>query len=104
MDYNIINTKNDVRLLWYIIIATKPHPNLDRLKKLCSDKGIKLIILGMGDNRLQCGCGFGARLQYIHEFVKKLYNSGHTNDLILLTDAYDVLIIDDLQTIVNKYE
>lgn len=99
------NILKDGRRLWYVTVATKPHPNLDILISICEAKGIHISVLGMNDKRLQeWGKGFGVKMYYLQQAVNSLMSAESANDIVLFTDAYDILITEDLDTIVKKYD
>jgi len=91
---------NDVRMpdgttrrLWWIAVATKPHPNLDLLLHDCRMMGMHLCVLGWGDPTMQSKAhGYGRKLLYPHRFVEALVKRGGAHDLVLQTDAYDILV------------
>jgi len=99
------NILKDGRKVWYVTVATKPHPFLDILTNLCTERGIHIAVMGMNDQRLQeWGKGFGVKIYYLKEAVQQLEIIAGSNDLVIFTDAYDVLITEDLDTIVKKFD
>jgi hypothetical protein len=81
----------------YLTIATKPNPNLDNIKKTVAKNGDTLSILGLeinADNH-----GFGFKLKYLKDFIKDLDNS----NIVLYTDAYDVIINGTLSEIQRRF-
>lgn len=91
--------------VWYITIATLPHPNLDILKTSCASRGASLLVLGEGDGRVQSKTrGYGLKLFYVAQFVSSLLKSGRGADLVLFTDAYDTLLSAPLDAVVDTYK
>jgi hypothetical protein len=90
--------------LWYVTVATRSHPNLDVLLKLCSSRNVNLCVLGFGDDRKQSKRdGYGLKLLYLSRFLDELMRRGRGRDLVLFTDAYDVLLCSSLAEIVRTY-
>jgi hypothetical protein len=86
----------------FITVSNKPHPGLELYKESARQCGIDPIILGMGDNRSlghEMGGYFGVKLEYVSEYLKTLDNK---DELILFTDAWDVVFVDGPQLIERK--
>lgn len=85
----------------YVTVATKPHKNLDRLLERAMKYGWSVEVLGMGDKRLQeWGKGFGVKIECLQRFL-------HTvppEELVLFTDAYDILPCDAAEEVQRRYQ
>ena len=81
----------------YLTIATKPHPNLNRIKDVLLRHGDTISILGLDRNSSMNG--FGIKLNYIKDFIKDLDNS----DILLCTDAYDIILNGTLEEIQRRF-
>jgi len=86
-------------------VSTKEHPNLERWKKSAEAHGFKPKIYGLKENKKYhdpfIGKGhFGMKLRYLLEASKKLKH----NDIVLFTDAWDVVIIGDCKKIYKEYK
>jgi hypothetical protein len=90
--------------VFYITVATLPHPVLDRLRQSVSSKGEHLTILGQKENRpigwAYTG-NFGLKLREVQSFVNR--PDGLDTDIILFTDAYDVIYCGTMETIVREF-
>jgi hypothetical protein len=76
-------------------VASKPKVGLDQLLHSCEKQGIKIDILGMGK-------------PYRGNIDKLLHTRNYLNtlpdeDVVLFVDAYDVLILADENTILDKF-
>lgn len=93
--------------LYFITVATKPHPVLDILVKTVCSNGEQIEILGLNQNReigqdLPNGSRrLGVKLNELYNFVNR--PSLKLNDIILFTDAYDVYYSGDKSTILNRF-
>lgn len=102
--------KNKKCSIELITVSTKKHPDLERYKKSAEKYGFKPHILGLHENRTTGhskrrfggfgGSEFGFKLQYLLEFCRKRKYS----DIILFTDAWDVVIVDDCSELIKKYK
>jgi hypothetical protein len=99
----IIKTKREP-LLYYITVATKPHPVLDHLK-LCVEKNKETIhVLGESENRAigwESHQNFGIKLREVCDYLKR--SELQEDDIILFTDAYDVIYLLDKTTILERF-
>jgi hypothetical protein len=90
--------------LYYITIATKPHPVLDKIKERIKKNRETIEILGGHENR-QIGWeghqNFGVKLREVSDFLKR--PNLNDNDIILFTDAYDVVYCGTQKEIIEKY-
>jgi hypothetical protein len=89
----------------YITIATIPHIILDIIKRRVEAQGETIKVLGENENRLigwQSTGNFGAKLIHVYSFLYQ----GHLNDddIVLFTDAYDVIYCGDLVQTVARFE
>ena len=88
--------------------STKQHPDLDRYKKSAEAHGFKPNVLGLHENRstghskrkgLNISGQFGVKLKYLLEFCKKR----KPNDIVVQTDAWDVIIANDCDDLRQKF-
>jgi hypothetical protein len=90
--------------LFYITVATKPHPVLDKIKQRVNINGEKIHVLGGHENR-QIGWeghqNFGVKLREVSDFLKN--PDLNPDDIILFTDAYDVVYCGTQDEIIKKY-
>ena len=76
--------------LHHISLCTRPSPKFEMLQTTARWHGDTVIPLGMGDPRFQqWGVGFGVKLEHVQAFLRSL----PPGDLVLFTDAFDVLLI-----------
>uniref|UniRef100_A0A6C0B6P4 PLOD1-3-like GT domain-containing protein n=1 Tax=viral metagenome TaxID=1070528 RepID=A0A6C0B6P4_9ZZZZ len=90
--------------LHYITVATKPHEVLNRIKARIEKQGESITILGAQENRSigwNATGNFGVKLKEVRDFV--LRSSVLDNDIVLFTDAYDVLYFGNHEEIVKRY-
>jgi len=91
--------------LFYITIATKPHPVLDKIKERVEKNGETIHILGGQENR-QIGWeghqNFGVKLREVSDFLKN--TELNQDDIILFTDAYDVVYCGTQREIIERFE
>lgn len=90
--------------LHYITIATKPHVILDLIKSRIAKQSETITILGEKENRYigwQSTGNFGIKLKEVRDFIFR----EHLNeeDIILFTDAYDVIYCGDFNEILKRY-
>lgn len=88
----------------YLTIATKPHPILENIKKRVLQNDEYIYILGKDENRhigWHANGNFGLKIKLVQEFLTD--NEIDDNELILFTDAYDVIYYGDFSTIIDKY-
>ena len=88
-----------------ITVSTKKHPNLKRWKESAEIHGFNPIILGLHEKKqyndpIIGSAKFGMKLRYLIEYLKKR----EANDIILFTDAWDVIIIRDCSEILKTYK
>jgi len=91
-----------------ISVSTKQHPDLERYVKSAEAHGFKPNILGLHEKRstghlikkgLQLSGHFGVKLKYLLEFCKKR----KPNDIVVQTDAWDVIIANDCDDLRKKF-
>jgi hypothetical protein len=85
--------------LVHITIANKPHPGLDALRLSTKRHNVQTRVLGMGSKTAigHGGNGFGLKLELLHQELKLL----PLDALVLFTDAFDVLLQDSEDGIVD---
>jgi hypothetical protein len=89
----------------YITIATMPHIILDIIKHRAESQGESVLVLGQDENRpigWQSTGNFGAKLIHVHSFLQR--NDLYGDDIVLFTDAYDVIYCGDLTQTVARFE
>lgn len=90
---------------YYITIATKPHPILENIKKRVSNNNEQLYVLGTRENRpigWNAYGNFGVKLREVHNFINQ--SNLQENDIILFTDAYDVIYTGNQKTIIERFQ
>ena len=91
--------------LYYITIATLPHPVLEKVKERVQKNGETIEVLGQQENR-QIGWEnqqrFGIKLREVADYLKRPHLN--SDDLILFTDAYDVAYFGNQLEIINRYK
>ena len=98
-------TRKNKCKIFLATVSTKQHPNLERWKKSAITHGFNPIILGLHENKRYkdplIGKGeFGMKLRYLYKYSKKL----RPDDIILFTDAWDVIIIGNCDKIYKDYK
>jgi lysyl hydroxylase/galactosyltransferase/glucosyltransferase/procollagen-lysine,2-oxoglutarate 5-dioxygenase len=88
--------------LFLMSISTKEHPDLDRYKKSAEEHGFKPNILGLHEKKTtgHSTGDFSFKLKYLLEFCKKR----KPNDIVIQTDAWDVIVVYDCDNIVKQYK
>jgi hypothetical protein len=90
--------------LHYITIATKPHEILNRLRAKCESQGESIIVLGEQENRpigWNSAGNFGVKLKEVRDFLAR--DDISDNDIVLFTDAYDVIYFGVRDEILRRY-
>jgi hypothetical protein len=90
--------------IYYITVATKPHPVLYRIKEKVKRNGEQIIVLGEEENRYigwQSTQNFGVKLREVYQFLQR--PELNPNDVVLFTDAYDVAYGGNKTEIVSRY-
>jgi len=98
-------TKKNKCKIFLMTVSTKNHKNLERWKKSAEINGFTPTILGLHENKqyndpLIGSAKFGMKLRYLLEYLQKR----DYNDIILFTDAWDVIIIRDCSEILKTYK
>jgi GR25 family glycosyltransferase involved in LPS biosynthesis len=94
----------------YFTVSTKDTPELQRLKKSAEKFGWKLDVLGLEENTDQLGWedknnrsgdygNFSIKLVKELEYVSKK----NPDDIVLFTDAWDVVCLDDCSSLYEKF-
>jgi hypothetical protein len=82
--------------LHIITVATKNDGYYNALKQSAINNNINLITLGFG----QKWTGFMLKFNLIKDYLNQL----NDNDIVGFVDAYDVLILQDTNIIINKFK
>lgn len=88
----------------YITVATKPHIILDKIQLKVSQNNETIHVLGSQENRhigWNAKGNFGIKLREVKDFVFKPEITNE--DIILFTDAYDVIYCGDKKRILDKF-
>jgi len=98
-------TRKNKCKIFLATVSTKQHPNLERWKKSALKHGFSPKILGLHEKKTYkdplFGKGeFGMKLRYLYKYSKSL----RPNDIILFTDAWDVIIIGDCEKVYKDYK
>jgi len=91
--------------LYYITVATLPHPVLDKLRERVHKNGEEIEVLGQSENRRigwENQQRFGIKLREVANYLKRPHLKD--DDLILFTDAYDVAYFGTHSEIVERYQ
>ena len=97
--------------LHYITVSTKDTPELQRLIKSAKKYDLNIDVLGLELNRNDGGHKqtlndnlkggkFGIKLKYPKEYLK----DKNPDDILLFTDAWDVVIANNTNTLLEKYK
>lgn len=79
-----------------IVVATEKRGYYNVLEQSCKRHNIELIPLGMGEK----WTGFTMRF----ELWLKYLNTLHDDEIVMINDAYDVIILEDGDTIIKKFK
>lgn len=88
----------------YLTIATKPHPILENIKKKVIQNNEQINILGQSEDRhigWHANGNFGLKIKLVQDYL--MNNELNNEDLILFTDAYDVIYYGDFSMIIDRY-
>jgi len=88
----------------FIAVATKPHRVLDAIKKRVEYLNENIAILGEKENRTigwEGSGNFGIKLREVAEFLKS--PTLESDDIVLFTDAYDVVYCGSQEEILERY-
>jgi len=89
---------------YYITIATQPHVILDRIQCKIAEQNEKIIVLGKEENRAigwNSTGNFGVKLKEVRDFLSRDYVNDE--DIVLFTDAYDVLYYGSFPEILKRF-
>lgn len=89
---------------YHITIATKPHPILDNIINKINENKEYIYVLGANENRnigWNDKANFGVKLREVHDFIFK--SSIQNEDIVLFTDAYDVIYAGNHVEIVKRF-
>jgi len=90
--------------LYYITIATKPHIVLEKIKQKVQENKEDIYVLGTQENRpigWNAKGNFGIKLKEVKDFL--LNQPLNNDDVILFTDAYDVIYCSNHSEILQKF-
>ena len=90
---------------YYITVATKPHTVLDKIKETVAANNESIHILGLQENRdigWNAKGNFGVKLREVKQFVDN--PNLQDDDIILFTDAYDVIYCSKQDEIVARFK
>lgn len=79
-----------------IVVATEKKGYYNILEQSCKRYNIELIPLGMGEE----WTGFTKKFYLWRDYLEKLDD----NEIIMINDAYDVIILEDADTIIKKFK
>ena len=90
--------------LYYITVSTQPHEILDRIKQKLDQQNETIYVLGEQENRAigwNSSGNFGVKLKEVRDFLMR--SDVAEDDIILFTDAYDVIYYGNRDEIVRRY-
>ena len=90
--------------LHYITIATKLHPILELIKTRVEKQRENITILGLQENRnigWNDRANFGVKLREVYNYIWNV--DLDPDDIILFTDAYDVIYCGNHEDILERY-
>ena len=86
----------------HISLCSRPHPKFELLQATAAWHGDRVVALGMGDARFQrWGVGFGVKLEQVQAWLRA--PGVGDDDVVLFTDAFDVLLMDGSAGIRRAY-
>jgi hypothetical protein len=91
-------------ILHYITVATKPHEILNRIREKVTMQSENITILGEQENRSigwNSTGNFGVKLKEVRDFLMR--DDVSDNDIVLFTDAYDVIYYGTRDEIIRRY-
>tara|TARA_B110000967_G_C18730476_1_gene482333 strand:- start:200 stop:880 length:681 start_codon:yes stop_codon:yes gene_type:complete len=92
-------------MLHYITIATKPNDVLEKIKEKIQENGEEIKVLGEEEDRYigwNARGNFGVKLKEVYNFVQD--DKLDEMELVLFTDAYDVVYYGRFDEILRRYE
>jgi len=90
--------------LHYITVATKPHEVLEKIKQRLDSQQETITVLGAEEDRYigwHAAGNFGIKLKVVQEFLQREDLDDH--DIVLFTDAYDVIYYSNFAEILKRY-
>lgn len=90
--------------LHYITVATKPHPILTNIVNRIRSNKETIYILGRQEDRLigwNSHGNFGVKLKEVKNYIDN--NKLDNEDIVLFTDAYDVIYTGNQDIIIERY-
>lgn len=89
----------------HITIATKPHQIVELMKTRINLQGEKIAVLAEKEDRYigwQANANFGLKLKEVYYYI---WNSAvNFNDIVLFTDAYDVIYCGNHAEIIRRFK
>jgi len=89
---------------YYITVATKPNVILDKIVSKVQSQCETINVLGSSENRYigwQSTGNFGIKLKEVYDFLGN--TDLNDNDIVLFTDAYDVIYCSNRDEIIKRY-
>jgi len=90
---------------YYITVATKPNHILDNIKVNVKKNKERIHVLGSQENRMIGWEGhqnFGVKLREVSDFLKAPFLED--DDIVLFTDAYDVVYCGNKRETITRFE
>ena len=91
-----VRVKDTIYTLWYCATATSRNSDLLRLEAQALERGLILNVLGLEETK-----PYHHTLKLYHQDI--VSSSCPENDILIFTDAYDVILIDTAESIIKKY-
>lgn len=91
--------------MYYMTVATKSHPVLEKIKDKILLEGQTLHIRGLEENRDIGWKGkgnFGIKLREVYTFLQQSHLN--SKDIVLFTDAFDVALVRPQKEIMKRYK
>ena len=87
--------------VYHVTVANKNNKFLELLKKSAEINNIKTIVLGLHLSGIQIGqlYGFGWKLMLLRDFISNM----NDDDIVLFTDAYDVIFCSSMHEVMKKF-
>jgi hypothetical protein len=104
MDTKTYKNNNIQPKIHYITIATKPHAILENIVKRAESQNETVTILGKEEDRFigwQGRGNFGIKLREVYLFLQR--PDLLDDDIVLFTDAYDVIYCGNQEQIAKRY-
>jgi len=95
---------NCIMNVYYTTVATKNHPILQNIIKKINKNKEKMYILGLQENRYigwNAKGNFGVKLKEVHQFI--FQENMKPNDIVIFTDAFDVIYSGTLRDISERF-